>query len=232
MAWTLIAHLVQGSSDTNGFTSSDIDTTGADLIWVHVSDNSTGVLTDNKGNTWQTDGPKHIGGFGAAYSSQIYAKNASSHSGASHHFSISGTGTSPSIEVMAWSGSDTTSPLDQQNSASSNFGSSVQPGSITPSGNGYLVLTGVTYEDTTNALSINSSFTISDQLVQSNSAHVGGGAAYFVQPTAGAINPTVVRSGRKHHLDNDRLIQAGRGCGKSGAVSTVATAGASACTMI
>lgn len=188
MAFTLIAHLTQGSTDTNGFTSSSINTTGADFLWVNVTDNSSGVITDSNGNTWQVDGPKHIGGFGAAYSSQFYVKNALG--GVGHTFSISGTGNSPSIEVVAWSGSDTTSPLDQQNSASSNFGTSAQPGSITPGVNGELILTGISYEDTANALSIDSSFTISDQILQSNSAHVGGGAAYFVQSTAGAINPT------------------------------------------
>ena len=67
MAWSLVAHTGQGSADTNGFTTTAINTTGADLIVLCVADvNGTATISaDTASNTWHS-AKKQVGGFGVA----------------------------------------------------------------------------------------------------------------------------------------------------------------------
>lgn len=196
MAIALVVHAAQGSPDTNGFVmstlddrSTAIDTTGVNLLVVVLMDSDgTSVITDNKGNSPYATAVGQLGGFASNFNTIFYFKSPSV--GTGHTFTVTGTAKSPSIAMAGFSGVDTTSPLDQHTSASSNFGSSAQPGSITPGSANQLVVSGVTYQDTGNTLSIDLSFIIADQLVQQNSAHLGGGLAYIIQTTATAVNPT------------------------------------------
>jgi len=96
------------------------------------------------------------------------------------------------LQVEAWSGAASSSPFDVQN-ATVGTATTVQPGSITPSQNNSLIVTGVGAQNT-QTFSINSSFTISDQWGGSGNA-VPGAMAYFVQSTAAAINPTWTETG-------------------------------------
>lgn len=181
-------HLAQGSTDTNGFTSSSLDTSGNNgLVVVLADSDGSSVITDSKGNTPYATAIGQLGGFASNFNKIFYFKNPAVGSG--HTWTVTCTGKSPSIAVIAFSGLDTSAPLDQTNSASSNFGSSAQPGSVTPGSSGEVVVSGITYQDTANALSIDSGFTISDQIVQSNSAHLGVGLAYSIQTSPAAVNP-------------------------------------------
>ncbi len=80
-------------------------------------------------------------------------------------------------------------PFDVENGAIQYVGTTLQPGSVTPSENNELIVTGLGFYPS-GVLSVNSSFTISDQVNYVSSAAMGLGAAYLVQGTAGAVNPT------------------------------------------
>lgn len=186
MTWSLRAHLVQGSTDTNGFTSSAIDTTGADLLILFMNDTSAATtFTDSFSNSWATAaGPTSVNG---PDSTIFYAKNAKV--GSNHTFTLTATNQSPTIIVQAWSGSDITANDDQANQANASFTATIQPGSVTPTLNDELVVSDACC--TVNVtLSIDSSFTISDQLGFTGSQHWGAGAAYLIQTASVAVNPT------------------------------------------
>lgn len=100
-----------------------------------------------------------------------------------------------SLACASFSGVATSSPFDQQ-SAGISSSTTVQPGSITPSVSGALILSGICPWAYSQAGTINSSFTTTDYL----NATLGGnavdvGLAYFVQGSASAINPTWTISG-------------------------------------
>jgi hypothetical protein len=87
----------------------------------------------------------------------------------------SGNGSYPDIQVQAWSGS-APAPLDQFAGNGGN-GLTVAAGSVTPTQNNELIVTGIGVTNA-NPTSIDSGFTLSDSL-----------SAYLVQGTAGTVNP-------------------------------------------
>src|SRR6516164_3699207 len=123
---TLIRHAVFASTDTNGFTSSAIDTTGGDLIVINVASGAF-TFSDSAGNTWTTAVSETT--FSPESSYILYAWNANV--SATHTFTITGSNISPSFEVHVFSGSKTSAdPLDQVNHAHALAGTTIQPGSI------------------------------------------------------------------------------------------------------
>ena len=162
-------------ANTTSGTSAAIDTTGATLIVIAAHNNPT--ITDSKSNTWlpltdQTSAPEHR---------LFYAVNPTV--GTGHTFSINAWAR---IVVTAWSGADTVQPFDEQNGTSGGAVSPVQPGSITPSLDGELVVAGASLINQV------SNFTVSGYTVI-NSPQGGGpegcSLAYAVQTTATATNP-------------------------------------------
>jgi hypothetical protein len=183
---SLIRHAIFASTDSNGFTSSSIDTTGGDLIVIQVSSGSF-TFSDSAGNTWTTAVSETT--FSPESSYILYAWNANV--SATHTFTIAGTSISPSFEVLVFSGSQITGdPLDQVNHAHALGGTTIQPGSITPSADNGIIVSGVGHQDTSNTISVDSSLTITDQITQTNGQHVGSAAAYLFQGSAASIDPT------------------------------------------
>ena len=121
----------------------------------------------------------------------VYTKPSSVGSG--HTFTVSNAAvTFPEIEVYAVSGSHAT-PLDQLAGATSGGTSvtSLATGSITPTQNNELIISGWGLSGTTTGTpTINSGMTISDFLNGVGGSYVAGGTAYKTQSTAAAINPT------------------------------------------
>ncbi|MFM2357274.1 MAG: hypothetical protein RJA61_11 [Candidatus Parcubacteria bacterium] len=183
-AFNLIANTGAGSSGGNNVTTGAIDTTGANLIVVVVSwySGAANTLSDSKGNTWTA-----LTAYAAGNTQQriYYAYNPTVGSG--HTFTATNS-SYPSIAVSAWSGA-ATSPYDVENGSSGSGITSKQPGSVTPSENNELIITGLGF-DTSNTLSINSGFTISNQLNYTVGNYMGGAMAYLVQTTSAAVNPT------------------------------------------
>ena len=171
-------------------TSSSIDTTGADFIVVSLSYYHTGYttdisLTDNKGNTW-TLVTKYAGTIAA--NRLYYAKNPTVGSG--HTFTTPAVPAYFVISILAFSGVDTTSPFDVENGATSIGATSLSTGSVTPTNDNSVVVTGFTCDNNSGvAVTIDSGFT-KYSTNYSGGNNMGGGIAYLIQTTASAVNPT------------------------------------------
>lgn len=192
---SLLAHTIIGSTGGTAVTTAGINTAGANLIVTGISyyggSPGTSTPSDSKGNTWTA---LTLYGNTAPNNDAIqlfYCSNPTV--GTGHTFTASATTglTYPCIMVQAWSGAASSSQLDQQNGGFSNTaGATIQPGSITPTTNGQIIITALDASTSTNTYSIDSSFTISDSMAYNSTNSVAGAMAYFIQPTAGAINPT------------------------------------------
>jgi len=191
--WCEIAKTVAGSANSVSVTTSAINTTGADLIVVVVSTyaavehfQSTDI-SDSKGNSWTL--AKESLTVGDSKTVMVYTKPASVGSG--HTFTASHANTYPSINVYAVSGSHA-SPLDQtEENAQASGGTTIQAGSITPSQNNELIISGWTLLIPNGGPpSIDQSFTIAGFIDNDGANHQCGSLAYITQSTAAAVNPT------------------------------------------
>lgn len=183
MAIAVVQTAVAGSTGGTTVTTGAVDTTGANLIVISVSSyNSAVAPTDSKGNTW-TPLTDRLNG---AYHERLYYC-ASPTVGSGHTFTAAGAASYPTICVLAFSGAHAT-PFDQESGGGAASGTSSQPGSITPSEDNCVLVTGVDFGAGV-AASINGSFTASS-VDYDTSDHMGGGIAYKIQTTAGAENPT------------------------------------------
>lgn len=185
-----MAHTVAASAAGNGFTTSAIDTTGADLIVISIgyyNGTNTATVSDSKGNTW------------TALTQRVTANNgahrlfycASPIVGTGHTFTLAGASTFGSMEVAAFSGA-AVSPFVSEGGTTGASGTSLNTGSITPTENNSLVITGACIREVANlgdTFSIGSSFTISDGQVGIGSQNLGSSLAYKIQDAAGAENP-------------------------------------------
>ena len=184
MAYSLVAQTK--ASGANTFTTSAIDTTGANLLVIFVSRYSvtSATLSDSKGNSWtklsNASGTNIVGSF-------FYCTNPTVGSG--HTFTLTGTSIYAVIAVQAWSGANTVAPFDAENIGTPGTGTSIATGSVSPSVNDELVVAGLT-TNSTDTFGINSSFTISGQEPFTLNVNFGGAMAYLVQTTKGAVNPT------------------------------------------
>ena len=196
MAYLLKAH-TKMTPGANGGTTSAIDTTGADILFIVASRYGLGSEafppSDNKGNTWQNCNQYQSTSPADATMRIWYAKNAIVGSG--HTFTYSASSCYPQIDILAFSGSLTSSdPVDQQNGAAgTGFNvSTLQTGSVTPSQANELLVTGMSINSNAPGVvpTIDSGFTVSDADGFGSGNNMGGGAAYLIQTAAAAVNPT------------------------------------------
>jgi len=112
---------------------------------------------------------------------------------ATHTFTCtaSGAATFMNMFVLAVSG-NTGTPIDVTNHFYANPAprTSMQPGSITPSLSGELIVTGMAMTNSTDTTAAITGGFHAITIPQSTGNSYFGGMAYFVQPSAGAINPT------------------------------------------
>lgn len=185
MAFALIAHTFAVSAAGDGVTTPAINTTGADILVVGISDiGGSGTITDSKGNTWT---PLSLATQGSLHARLVYAKSPTVGSG--HTFTVTDTGGFPSIYVAAFSGSNLSAPFDQENTGTSASGTTVQPGSITPSADNELIVTMEATNSTPKPYSIDSGFVITDSSNNAGS-NFAGALACLIQTSAAAVNPT------------------------------------------
>lgn len=188
MSIALVANVSAGSPDAQSITTGNIDTSSADLLIAFVSSYSGGgtaipALTDSKGNTW-TALTARVDGSVIMRLQTFWCIPTSKGSG--HNFSASGSGNMyVSLSVAAFSGS-AASPYDSENGSIS----SGTPGTITPSQDNCLVITGIGQQGAT-TYSINGGFTIPSGASQAwvSSQHQGVSLAYLIQTSAAAANP-------------------------------------------
>lgn len=174
---------VNAGGDSSTVTTAAINTTGANLIVVTAVFYAPGgslTLTDSKGNTW-TALTRRDSGSGVG-STLYYCFNPTVGSG--HTFT--GTNNYPLLGVLSFSGADT-SPFDVE-AGTTGSGSTIQPGSVTPSTANNIIVSGVGAGMTSGAISIDGSFT------EPNAEAVGAAfqvsCAYLIQTSATAQNPT------------------------------------------
>jgi len=190
-SFALVAHTVAASAAGNGFTTSAIDTSGADLIVLSIgyyNGINTATVSDSKSNTW------------TALTQRVATNNcahrlfycASPTVGTGHTFTLTGNSTFGAMQVQAFSGA-AASPYVSENGATAGSGTSLQTGSLTPAENNALLVSGACIREAANpgdTLSINSSFSISDSQIGVASQNLGSAMAYKIQEARGAENPT------------------------------------------
>ncbi len=181
MSISLVANTAKGASPAGNTTTTGIDTTGADFIVAVIADFQSAVpsLTDSKSNVWDLVMLKRSG------ASQLVAMYVSypTSVGSSHTFTTA-TASFPAIAIAAFSG------------MSSQFGSAFsttnvftrQPGTVALAQATGLLITGICVNAIT-TLTIDDSFSISDQVAVVGGAHEGVGLAYRIVST-GTHSPT------------------------------------------
>ena len=181
-------------ADVGNKTSSAIDTTGSSLlIFGIMTINPSGAIginsiSDSKSNTWT---PLTVYGNGSLDNVQLYYVSSPT-VGTNHTVTVSLNGSSfRSMLFGGFSNITTALPFDQQNgnSSSSATVSSIQPGSITPTANGELIL--AMDGNLGSGVTIDSGFTIVTSIPFVASVTAGIDLYYLVKTTAAAINPTV-----------------------------------------
>ena len=179
----LVAHTSIAINSASTDVTSAVNTTGGTILWaVGSAYNITSIsLADSKSNTWTLAGgaqSTHDGFASAAW--YCLAPTV----GTGHTFTLSG-GNYYSLTVFAFSGVTT---LDQANHTylTPAVSGTMQPGSITPTSNGQLIVVGAATAVGPMSVSL-PTFTLTDHS-ELNNATI---AAYLIQSTAAAINPTI-----------------------------------------
>lgn len=191
MAISLVTHVGANGSAT-GVTTAGVNTTGATTIFLAVAALSTAsaavAVSDSKSNKYYLLSTQAIAGSNGQI--QIYFCNNPT-VGSGHTFTVSGTSIFASICAAVFSGGF--SAYEKISGATATSVQTIQPGSITPSANGELLITALgegTGATGSTSNSIDSSFTITDQIHYSTGSYFGASLAYLVQATAAAVNPT------------------------------------------
>ncbi len=221
MSITPVSNVTFGGTGGSGSgTSSAIDTTGANLLVIAIGcigGATPSVPTDSKGNTWVALTASTLGNT----RQQIYyAKNATVGSG--HTFSVTGAGF-VSFVASAWAGADTVDPFDQQSGANTAAGTSLSPGSVTPTTNGQLVIVGTCMVNATAGFAVNGGFSILGTVTSSGGNHLAESCAYLVQTTAAAANPSYSWTGTDEASSRIATFRASDGL-NPGIVTAVADA--------
>lgn len=148
------------------------------------------TLSDFYGNTYTPLTAQSDGGIGL--SSRLFYCQAPT-VGGSFSITLSGAGSIVLSAIAAGFSGSPASPFDQQSgTGNTSVVTSLQPGSITAT-SGYLLVTGFG-EAATGAISINSSFTVTDSFASDAATYYSAGLAYKVS-TGAAENPTWSWSG-------------------------------------
>jgi hypothetical protein len=183
MAIALITSDSAGSSDNNGVTTAGVNTSGANLIVLSTSTQSSPTPTDDYSNTW-TGLTVRVGAF-AGDLAFWYCLSPSV--GAGHTFSIAGSGEGASVCMAAFSG---VNAYHSENGLSPQA-TNPSAGSVTPPEDGCLIVTAAAiYNGNASHATIGSPYTLQAFVNGLNSTHWDSTLAYYIQPTAGSVNPS------------------------------------------
>lgn len=185
--WAQIGSPVSaGSANGDNISTGPKDTTGATLIVIVVGASGSQTPTDSKGNTW-TRAVVSASFAGEAVSIWYCASPTTD---SAQTFTINNVNSFAALAVYAFSGG-AGGILDKNNSGFINPppGTTVQPGSITPTTANQLIVTGVAFDTGTTA-TVDSGFGTVTKVNRVSGQHYGLGASFLVQNPAAAINPT------------------------------------------
>lgn len=190
MAWTHV-FAYDEALGIDGGTSGTFDSTGADTLFLVFGtiDADANTISDSKGNNW-TLVRDHNGGFDLKC--YLYRSDTPATVGSGHTITVSNTGAKIAIAVEGMAGGATSSIDDQENSNGALFSQTLQPGSITPSEDNTVVITGIMASDNDREpTSINGGFTVAASSASTGeNLSINIGIAYLIQTTAAAANPT------------------------------------------
>lgn len=220
MAYALVAQTTAASANNLNVTTGSIDTTGADLLLVFVSDRNDAdtdpAPTDSKSNIWTALSSNVVAG--GERGKWYYSKNPTIGSGHTFSWDVTGTGAGPAIAVLAFSGSNLSAPFDQQ-TANTNFGTTIAPGSQTPTNDNELIVQGISFNTSqTAAPSVNGGYTFAGTTADyrnltGNSRGIA--VAYLIQGSKAATNPTWTMDSATSILANSASFIAASGGGGS-----------------
>lgn len=187
-AITVLSWTNAGSTTGDNVTTPTMITSNATLLVACVSSTQVaGTMSDSESNTWTALTAREANGV----KSRIYYV-ANPATDGSHTFTYSTTGGLPALQVLALSGTTLTSVSDGETGATAT-GTSIQPGSVTPSVNNALVVSCLSGEAAaTSGISAGYSYPGANQHQVSfvSAQHVLSAQAYLIQTTAAAANPT------------------------------------------
>ncbi len=189
MTIALVTHGIAQSANSLSVTTAGLNTTGATLLVMVVANYnavSPPAVSDSKGNTW-VQRTTYGGASSTSGASATVFYSTTGLVGTGHTFTASAGGsTYPSICVLAFSGASPAYDVENGNNGST---SPTATGSVTPSRNNSVLVTGIACNGNIGGATIDSSFAITDEVNVSPGAAEGIAAAYKVQTTAAAENP-------------------------------------------
>lgn len=189
MAFALIANTAKYSSDATNVTTDAVDSTGGNLALAVLTSSNVAAFTssptDSKGNSWT--GLTKRSSPDTVYVARIWY-SATPTVGSGHTASYSEAAFYGSMGFSVYSGADA-APADAENGAGTNSGTSLACGSVTPSADGALIVAVLCSLNLT-GVSIDSGFTIIDDVGGNATNRAKVVVAYMIQTTAAAVNPT------------------------------------------
>lgn len=188
-SYAYVVGVAAGSSDTTAVTTGAVTTTGSNLGFIFISDYAAGgspscVPTDSKSNSWTALTPQSSGVLTRIAGYYAYAPTV----GTLHTFTATcNAGQYPGVIAIFFSGAKA-SPLDQQNGATTTGATTLSTGSVTPSENNELVISGIS--EVSAAPAINSGFTLnSSETLAYSGTFLGAAVAFKIQVALAAVNP-------------------------------------------
>lgn len=170
----------------SGGTTPAIDTTGATLLVAMLAMNFAGesAPTDSLANTWVA--LTGVNGGSSSRARLYYVAGPTT--GGSHTFTS--TSTALGMVVAAFAGTLTSSVFEAEVGATAES-TTVQPGSLTPSASGALVVSGLSYYcgGSAPSISVDSGYSIVDTVADTG-VNYGSSLGYIIETTAVAQNPT------------------------------------------
>lgn len=162
-----------------------IDTSGASLLVANITtfapSGSPTLTVDSLGNTWTAKTARSVS---INLARPFYKDNPTVGSG---HTITTASSSNYEGEWAAFTGISTSSPFISESAGGTGSSiTSLQPGSITP-GQNALLITGIASTNSGDTYAIDSSFSITDQHINTASAGFGGALAW--KESSGAENP-------------------------------------------
>lgn len=195
---------------TGSFTCAAFDSTGADTIWVAVAGNPTiGTPTDNKGNTYVAVRTQN-NAFGDP-TLRFFVAIAPT-VGTGHTITVAVPDGNRDMAVIGFAGGHATAVADQNNGTGQVFVTISDVGSITPSGNNYLLLAPVS---ASNFSSVDSGYAVGTGTIGELTI------VYKILAVASAANPSVTLTAQATHFVtiHASFIPAAGGGGGGGVVA-------------
>lgn len=206
---TLIASTTGAGASTH---SGPLTCPNATVYTVEIADGngvSSFPVSDDNGNTWTSGAPQGFAqGGGASQQWYSYHKGAGALVTTAGNTTVVSGGNFPAWSFECWSNTKTGSgndPIDVQNGSATPTSATSVPGSVTPSGNGALVITlGAGYTSTSN--SISSGWTLLANQPLLGGVHFSQAMAYQIQTTAAAANPTWTFSALQAFVSSTNIV--------------------------